>query len=267
MEKKGLGVILEGGGVKGAYHVGALKAFEEAGFEFSGYAGTSIGALNAAQLCQTDLKTLTEIWENVVTTTIYDVDQDLIDKYKESGFSLNFIKAALKKRKSFKDYYKGTQVNMYDFIHGHLVEEELRNSPKDLGFVTYCITDWKGIEMMKEETPEGSLVDFVEASAAFPAFPAKEINGKKYIDGGAWDNCPINLFARNGYRKMVVIRTGTKDFKRKIEREDLNLICVVPKEDLGKTMEFDAGIIERDMKYGYEDAKRIIDKEGIYFER
>ena len=53
MEKKGIGVILEGGGVKGAYHVGALKAFEEAGFEFSGYAGTSIGALNAAQLCQT----------------------------------------------------------------------------------------------------------------------------------------------------------------------------------------------------------------------
>ena len=79
MEKKGIGVILEGGGVKGAYHVGALKAFEEAGFEFSGYAGTSIGALNAAQLCQTDLKTLTEIWENVVTTTIYDVDQELID--------------------------------------------------------------------------------------------------------------------------------------------------------------------------------------------
>ena len=267
MEKKGIGVILEGGGVKGAYHVGALKAFEEAGFEFSGYAGTSIGALNAAQLCQTDLKTLTEIWENVVTTTIYDVDQELIDKYKESGFSLDFIKAALKKRKNFKEYYRGTQVNMYDFIHGHLVEEELRNSPKDLGFVTYCITDWKGVEMMKEETPIGSLVDFVEASAAFPAFPAKEIDGKKYIDGGAWDNCPINLFARNGYRKMVVIRTGTKDLKRDIERKDLKLLCVVPKAELGKTMEFDADIIERDIKLGYEDAKSIIDKQGILFER
>ena len=47
--KKGIGIILEGGGVKGAYHVGALKAIQEAKIKISGYAGTSIGALNAAR--------------------------------------------------------------------------------------------------------------------------------------------------------------------------------------------------------------------------
>ena len=265
MGKKGLGVVLEGGGVKGSYHIGALKAFEEAGFQFSGYAGTSIGALNAAQLCQTDLGTLTKVWTDFKTSTIYDIDEDLLEKYKQSGMSMDFVRAAIKDRKNLKKYYEGTQMNIYQFVHGHLNEDDLRKSKKDLGFVTYCISDWEGVELMKEDAPEGQLVDFIEASATFPVFPPKIIAGKKYIDGGAWDNCPINLFAKNGYENMVVIRTGKKELKRELIKKDLNLLVVVPQEDLGKTMEFYPEFISRNMEYGYNDAKKIIEKYGEAF--
>ena len=48
--KKGL--VLEGGGAKGAFQCGAIKALYDNGYTFDGVAGTSIGAINAAILAQ-----------------------------------------------------------------------------------------------------------------------------------------------------------------------------------------------------------------------
>lgn len=44
------GLVLSGGGAKGAYHVGSLKYLSECGFSPEAIAGTSIGALNGAFL-------------------------------------------------------------------------------------------------------------------------------------------------------------------------------------------------------------------------
>lgn len=43
-----LGLALAGGGVKGAAHIGAIKALEEAGFKFDYIAGTSSGSIVAS---------------------------------------------------------------------------------------------------------------------------------------------------------------------------------------------------------------------------
>lgn len=49
------GLALEGGGVKGAYHIGVMTALREMGLaDFDGYVGTSIGAINAAMFCAGD---------------------------------------------------------------------------------------------------------------------------------------------------------------------------------------------------------------------
>ncbi len=48
------GLVLEGGGAKGAYHIGAYRALMEEGIEIQGIAGTSVGALNGAILAQGD---------------------------------------------------------------------------------------------------------------------------------------------------------------------------------------------------------------------
>ena len=47
-EKQKLGLVLEGGGVKGAYQIGALMAVRELLVEFDGVVGTSICAINGA---------------------------------------------------------------------------------------------------------------------------------------------------------------------------------------------------------------------------
>lgn len=52
---KEYGLVLEGGGAKGAYQIGAWKALREAGVKIRGVAGTSVGALNGALICMGDM--------------------------------------------------------------------------------------------------------------------------------------------------------------------------------------------------------------------
>ena len=62
---KEYGIVLEGGGAKGAYQVGAWKALKEAGIRIKGVAGTSVGALNGALICMDDFSKAERIWENI----------------------------------------------------------------------------------------------------------------------------------------------------------------------------------------------------------
>ena len=48
-------LVLNGGGSRGAYEIGAWQALDELGVRFDGVYGTSIGALNAAFFAQGDL--------------------------------------------------------------------------------------------------------------------------------------------------------------------------------------------------------------------
>lgn len=51
---KPYGLILAGGGAKGAYQIGAWKAMRELDIEFEAIAGASIGAINGAMIAQGD---------------------------------------------------------------------------------------------------------------------------------------------------------------------------------------------------------------------
>ncbi len=48
------GLVLAGGGAKGAYQIGAWKAMREIGVEIEMIAGVSIGAINGALIAQGD---------------------------------------------------------------------------------------------------------------------------------------------------------------------------------------------------------------------
>ena len=60
-----LGLALEGGGAKGAFHIGAVKALLENGYEFDGVVGTSIGAFNGALISQGDFEKAYDLWINM----------------------------------------------------------------------------------------------------------------------------------------------------------------------------------------------------------
>ena len=65
-----LGLVLSGGGAKGAYHVGVIKALQEVGIQIDMISGASIGALNAAVLLsaenqQQGLNHLEQLWDKL----------------------------------------------------------------------------------------------------------------------------------------------------------------------------------------------------------
>ena len=78
--KKGL--VLEGGGTKGAYQIGAYKALRDLGIKFTGIAGTSIGALNGALIIQDDDKVMEDIWINYDYKSFMNIDEDTYERYK-----------------------------------------------------------------------------------------------------------------------------------------------------------------------------------------
>ena len=83
---KEYGIVLEGGGAKGAYQVGAWKALKEAGIRIKGVAGTSVGALNGALICMDDFSKAERIWENISYSRVMDVDEALMERIR--NFSL-----------------------------------------------------------------------------------------------------------------------------------------------------------------------------------
>lgn len=59
------GLVLEGGGAKGAYQFGCLMALADHGIEFDVIAGTSVGALNGALVAYDRLADGREYWTNL----------------------------------------------------------------------------------------------------------------------------------------------------------------------------------------------------------
>ena len=82
------GVVLEGGGAKGAYQIGVWKALREAGVKIKGISGTSVGAINGALMCMGDLKKAEHIWENISYSKIMDVDDTLMKEFFDGILTL-----------------------------------------------------------------------------------------------------------------------------------------------------------------------------------
>ena len=99
-----LGLALEGGGAKGAFHVGALKALFERGYSFDGVAGTSIGALNGAIVAQGDFPVLEDIWRNASFATLTGLDDEKFNRLLSRDLDRDLIRYMLRlARKTVKN--------------------------------------------------------------------------------------------------------------------------------------------------------------------
>ena len=64
---KKVGLVLEGGGGRGAYQIGVWRALRESGLEeyIAAVSGSSVGGLNAALFIQNDLEKAEKIWNSI----------------------------------------------------------------------------------------------------------------------------------------------------------------------------------------------------------
>lgn len=87
--KEDWGLVLAGGGGKGAYEIGAWKALRErTDLKISAVSGTSVGALNAALFCTGDFELAENIWtkqidQNAILTPDFWHQEDVLKQMHE----------------------------------------------------------------------------------------------------------------------------------------------------------------------------------------
>ena len=252
------GIALEGGGAKGSFHIGAIKALKELGVDFQVVAGTSIGAINGALIAAGQFEMLETLWETLEMKDMIGGDTELIKKL------MNFdVKTDPHRIKAFfSDMIKqgGLDVTPFKEKLKSLVDEEtLRKSDINYGLVTVSLTDMKPVELFIEDIPEGKLHDYIIASANIPGFADEKIDNKKMLDGAFFDNLPINMLLEKGCDQVIAIRVmGIGRIRRVPKNQQSKVITIEPSEDLGKTLEIDTVRAKHNIQMGYFDTMRVM---------
>lgn len=250
-------LVLGGGGAKGAYEIGAWKAFRELGIEFDIVVGTSIGALNGALITQDKFDEAIEIWSTLSVDSILDqgIDLDLdFELLKEQAYRYhNFLKHLIYRRSLDVKPFK-------ELIDRSLDEDLMRNSKLEYGLCCVNISKFKPVLITLAEMEIGSVKEYLYASAAcFPAFPLAEINGDKYIDGGYYDNLPIQLAQRMGADEFYCVDLSTNPLKgRYLEYENTHFIKLY--HPISSFLNFQQEMSLRNIDYGYYDTLKVMGK-------
>lgn len=253
-----LGLVLEGGGARGAFQIGAFQALSEKGFRFDGIAGTSIGAINGALLAQGDFELAQAWWRQVNVNMLFDTQDERLERLLSLEFdreTLSYIAVAARDLVEKRGLDTAPIRRLLNLV---INEPKLRAMNTDFGMVTVNLTDLRHAELFKEDIPRGKLVEYLMASANLPVFRLEPIDGKVFIDGGFYDNCPVNMLAGRGYKQLVAVRTLSVGRSRKIEFPEAQVLTIQPAEPLGPILGFDPKYTLRNVKMGYRDAMRAI---------
>lgn len=259
---KEYGIVLEGGGAKGAYQIGAWKALREAGVRIKGIAGASVGSLNGALICMDDLEKAEDIWKNIEYSRVMDVSDETIKALKKKDFKALNMQEILNSGFQFiKD--GGFDVTPLKNLIAEVVGDEssIRESDRELFAVTYSVSEHKELAVDVKSGEEGSVKDMLLASAYFLAFKNEKLGGKRYRDGGGFNNVPLGVLLDKGYEDIIVIRIYGWGFdSEKVTKipEGANVYHIAPRQDLGGILEFDKKQSRKNMTLGYYDAKRFL---------
>lgn len=266
---KEYGLVLEGGGAKGAYQIGAWKALREAGISIKGVAGASVGALNGALICMDDLDTAEYIWENISYSKVMDIDDSIMESVQNKDLkSIDMGLLTEEIRKVLHD--RGFDITPLRELIGRTVDEEkIRRSGRELFITTYSVSDRQLLTVSADQIPPGQMGDMLMASAYLPVFKREALGGRKYLDGGGWNNVPTDALLDHKYQDIIVIRIYGLGFdSEKVTEipEGTNVYHIAPRQDLGGILRFDQKQARKNMKLGYYDAMRFLyDLKGKWY--
>lgn len=170
-------LVLSGGGSKGAYHVGAVRALVERGAEYDIFCGTSVGAINAAGLAQyptlaEGLAAIAEVWRTTET-------RHVARKRLLAPLCLLWAPSIY------------TVDPMRTLLYAHVDLGRLRETGKRLRVLTTALED--GCAHVHESwDTTADLVESIVASSVAPIiYPPSRILGRHHVDGGIRDTSPL----------------------------------------------------------------------------
>lgn len=252
---KPFGLVLEGGGAKGAYQIGVWKALAEAGVRIEAIAGTSVGALNGALICMGDVDNACKVWENISHAQVLDVDEARMEEiFAGRG---NLVEILLEGTRMILG--GGADITpLKDLIDRCVDEDKVRNSGIDFYVSTFSLTDRKELDVSVADMEPDRLQEYLLASALIvPLFRNEKIHGKWYMDGGMFNNVPLDSLVKRGYENILVVRIFGIGHEKDVDiPEGVTVQTIAPRVNLGYMLDFDGRKSARNIKIGYYDAKR-----------
>ena len=249
------GLVLAGGGAKGAYQIGAWKALKEMGITFNAIAGTSIGSINGALIAADDYESAHQLWLNISIDKGLRINEELPDP--ENLFSKKNWGTL------FREVIKNGGLDASpaaEFVSQYVNEAKVRENSIPFFVVTVQMT--QGVtprEISIDEIPEGMLTDYLMASSNIPLAVGIGPEGEKYLDGGVYDNIPIMTLKKRGYNKIIILDiSNLKGVGHTMNTINSQVIHIKPynTDMLGGFMDLDAEAVEKRIQLGYFDAKK-----------
>ncbi len=249
-------VVLSGGGSNGSYQIGVWKALRHLHIQYDIVTGTSVGALNGALMVQKNYYKALFLWKKLNMKILFGQEEKLDnDKDVFKMFRQEFLK------------HGGIEIEKVEnLIDRYVNTKKFFKSKIDYGLVTVNVSKKKALCLTKKEIEKEKLTDYLMASSAcYPAFQIKKIEDDKYVDGGFYDNLPINLAISLGADEVIAVDLNAPGIKVPLTKK-IKVTTIKPKNKLSFFLNFNEIGAKRNIIFGYNDTMKVFGKlDGEYF--
>ena len=279
----GIGLVLAGGGGKGAYQIGVWKYLRECGLDryVCAVTGTSVGAFTAALFCAGNFEKADEIWKNIAPEQILSPKKfsssDIMRWIRSVGIAQvipNMIPGiAAGTMATLTAHLASVLGRTYAFSRDGMLEI-MRNGVNFSNIQTSTIPCYAtcleipGCVKTRFDLRDYSVENIqtiLLASSAIPLiFDNVDFQGKRYCDGGLpiiGDNVPVKPIYDLGLDMIIVVHLSQSFFIDRAQYSGSRIIEIVPQVDLGGpidgTLDFTESGSSWRIQQGYKDADRV----------
>ncbi|MGH9775261.1 MAG: patatin-like phospholipase family protein [Candidatus Acidiferrales bacterium] len=202
--RRGIGLVLSGGGVRGFAHVGVIKAFQEANIPIDLVGGTSFGSVVAAMLAL-------DFSPDAIAEALH---QSFVRSKPLNDFTIPVIALV-----------RGRKISL--LLRKYFGDVRIENLWRNFFCVSANLS--KGEAFVHQQ---GLLRHAVRASGAIPGIaPPVIMDGHVLVDGGIMNNLPVNVMATLLRGPIIAVDvTGGGSFSAQTsEIEDKSLLWLLTK--------------------------------------
>ncbi|HAX73694.1 MAG TPA: hypothetical protein DCY20_09260 [Firmicutes bacterium] len=267
-----IGLVLSGGGAKGAYQIGVFRALEELNLkqQIIAVSGASIGTLNEMIFLQYTATEAEQLWKSLNWQKVMHIDEQQYEK-------LQHIQEAMKKQKISP---LATLGNLFSLartggfpIRRHMAKVALQRCIDIEGITRANIQLFACCQEVKSGRPyyfqlngldESTILDVILASTAIPViYESVKINGVMFCDPLKSENIPVRVMMNTNCETVIVVHLDYQtQYKGMYQHQGKTFIHIVPSQNIGRlltgSLDFSEDAIQRNIELGYEDGYRIL---------
>ena len=191
-----MGLVLEGGGMRGVFTCGVLDYMMDNGIEFPYIVAVSAGACNG--LSYMSHQRGRAKYSNI----------DMMDKYNYIGLKYILRQHSIIDQRLLYEIFP-EEIVPFDY------EAYAKNPTRFEMVTTNCVTGRACY--LEEKKDKQRLINIVKASSSLPfVCPITYVDGRPMLDGGIIDSIPIERAISQGYKRNVVVLTRNRGYRKTI---------------------------------------------------